>query len=224
MRGICSDPIKEKERIAKARLTWIGRKHTPESILKMSEIKRGTKRTETALKKTSESMLLYYSTHPEAIIKKREIRCGYKQSEETRKKIGLAHKGRTFSEETLNKMSEAQKGDKSPQWKGGISFEPYCQKFNNKFKERVRAFFGYQCQECGHVWHEGEIRLAVHHVNFRKDSCCAEDVIPLFVPLCSHPCHSKTNHNRFFWAYWFTEMINRIYDGKCYYTNEGRSN
>src|SRR5208337_386546 len=29
-------------------------------------------------------------------------------------------------------------GEKSPGWKGGISFEPYCIKFNKEFKERVR--------------------------------------------------------------------------------------
>jgi hypothetical protein len=29
-------------------------------------------------------------------------------------------------------------------------------------------------------------------------------------------CHGKTQHNRIFWQYWFTEMINRLYVGECY--------
>jgi hypothetical protein len=110
-------------------------------------------------------------------------------------------------------------GDKSPLWKGGISFEPYCIKFNSGFKERVRAFFNYTCQTCGHVWRGGEKRLSVHHANFRKDSCCNEEAIPLFVPLCTS-CHTKTNHNREYWEKYFTDLINNNHGGKCYFTKE----
>jgi len=152
---------------------------------------------------------------------------GIIRSQETRRKMSLARKGKPgsmvgkhHSKETKRKLSESHKGDRCYNWKGGVSFEPYCPKFTKEFKERVRAFFGYQCRECGHVWQPGETRLAVHHVNFRKDSCCADDAIPLFVPLCSNRCHSRTNHNCAFWEYWFTEMINRLYGGKCYFTKE----
>jgi 5-methylcytosine-specific restriction endonuclease McrA len=139
---------------------------------------------------------------------------GSKRSKEAREKM-------SNSQKIYNKTHpDRQIGKKNPSWKGGISFEPYCQKFTKEFKERVRAFFGYQCQECGHVWQLGETRLAVHHVNFRKDSCCNENLIPLFVPLCSGNCHSKTNGNRPFWEYWFTEMINHLYKGRCYFTKE----
>lgn len=125
---------------------------------------------------------------------------------------------KTHTLESLRKIS--RKGEKNPAWKGGISFEPYCPKFTDEFKERVRAFFGYQCQKCGHIWKEGEKKLAVHHVNYRKDACCAMDVIPLFVPLCAGRCHGKTTVNRIFWQYWFTEMVNYIYEGKCYFSRE----
>ena len=134
------------------------------------------------------------------------------RSEEHRKNISIAQKNQ--SEETRLKRRLAQLGEKGSNWRGGISFEPYCVKFNREFKERVRAFFEYQCQECGHVWKEGEIKLSVHHVNFNKKTCC-DNSVPLFVPLCVK-CHPKTNNNREFWEYWFTEMINRIYNGQCY--------
>jgi hypothetical protein len=149
-------------------------------------------------------------------------------------------KGKTFSKDTLLKMSNSHKGklpwnvgvspseetkqknrlahigmmvgEKHPQWKGGISFEPYCPKFNKEFKERVRAFFGYKCAECGAPQNGG--KLPVHHVNFNKDTCCDES-IPLFVALCPS-CHSKTNHNRPYWQQHFNEIINKDYGGKCY--------
>jgi hypothetical protein len=98
-------------------------------------------------------------------------------------------------------------GVESPQWKGGISFEPYCPKFNKEFKERVRAFFNHTCVECATP--QTVKKLHVHHVNFNKESCC-DPSIPLFVPLCDS-CHGKTNFNRGFWTYWFTEMITRHY-------------
>ncbi len=107
------------------------------------------------------------------------------------------------------------KGQKNPQWHGGISFGKYCPKFNFEFKERVRAFFDYTCQMCGHVWHDGETRLAVHHVNYEKMVCCS-DVKPLFVPVCAHGCHSKTNFNREYWEEVFTNKIMMEHDGCCY--------
>lgn len=115
-------------------------------------------------------------------------------------------------------MRITHKGNSNPAWKGGISFEPYCPRFTKEFKERVRAFFDHKCVECGAS--QNGSKLPVHHVNFRKDACCAKDVIPLFVPLCPS-CHSKTQFNRPFWQYWFTEMINHQYGGKCYLPKVG---
>ena len=40
-------------------------------------------------------------------------------------------------------------GEKNSNWNGGTSFEPYCTKFTPEFKERVRAFWGYKCANCG---------------------------------------------------------------------------
>lgn len=133
--------------------------------------------------------------------------------------------GHVYTEETLEKMRDAKKGiyegAGNPAWKGGISYEPYCPKFNDEFRERVRAFFGYTCQfpGCGHVWQEGERLLNVHHVNYRKDACCSEDVAPLFVPLCQS-CHMKTNFNRENYEKVFTELIMTKYNGQCYLPKE----
>ena len=108
-------------------------------------------------------------------------------------------------------------GERSPQWKGGISFEPYCILFNKEFKERVRAFWGNKCPICGKTVEENGRSMCIHHVNYDKKTCC-NDSERLFVPLCLS-CHSKTNNNREEWEEYFTYMIS-IHGGKCYYTKE----
>ena len=97
----------------------------------------------------------------------------------------------------------------------------YCPKFNAEFKERVRAFFNYTCQVCGRVCQPNEpIRMAVHHVNYKKETCCDKTTKPLFIPTCFGKCHIETNHNRAFWEDWFTQIITEFYGGKCYFTKE----
>ena len=111
-------------------------------------------------------------------------------------------------------MGEGRKGENHPSWKGGISFEPYCIKFNNEFKERVRNFFGRQCIECQKTEEENKRKLDVHHVNYDKMVCCNE-IKPLFVALCrSH--NVMANNNRNYWQEHFTRIINEKYEGKCY--------
>lgn len=151
---------------------------------------------------------------------------GKTPSPEVRKKMSDSGKGRVVTQTTRDKirasllgikrpdMGASRIGENNPSWKGGISFAPYCEKFTKEFKERVRVYFDYQCSEC--VTHQSALKklLAIHHVDFNKDSCCS-DTIPLFVPLCQS-CHSKTNHNREYWIEHFTTMINTYYGGKCY--------
>jgi len=54
-----------------------------------------------------------------------KARMGHPVSEETRKKIGLAGIGRKPSEVTKRRISQAEKGEKHWQWKGG---KPRCEK------------------------------------------------------------------------------------------------
>lgn len=159
--------------------------------------------------------------------KGKKPRLGCHQSVETRAKISAALKGRsppnmgkTHSEETRRKIGLKSKGridgPKNPNWNNGSSFEPYCPKFNETFKKRVRAFFSFKCVECGK--HQTKPALQVHHVNFDKKVCCNNN-LPLFVPLCNR-CHTKTNFNREYWETHFTEIIMKEYNGKCYLSTE----
>ena len=106
------------------------------------------------------------------------------------------------------------KGKFHSNWKGGISFGPYCPKFNEEFRERVREFWQRKCGICGMAEEENFGRLSVHHVNYDKKACC-DNIPPLFIPLCSS-CHAKTNHNRELWENYLTSYIMVWFDGESY--------
>jgi hypothetical protein len=129
---------------------------------------------------------------------------------------------RSQNPEWGNKISLSKKGkcngSKNSNWKGGLSFEPYCEKFNNDLKNRVRSFWNYTCGECGMTQENNNKKLSVHHVHYDKLICCNNKII-MFVPLCDS-CHMKTNYNRTYYEQKFTNLINTKYNGKSYYTKE----
>lgn len=84
-------------------------------------------------------------------------------------------------------------------WRGGISFEPYCDKFNNKFKELVRERDGYICQLCG--CEQNGRKLDVHHIHYDKANC-----YPDVVALC-RSCNSKVNGDRDYWEQYFENQL-----------------
>jgi hypothetical protein len=168
---------------------------------------------------------------PEVRIKMRMAKVGTIVPETTKEKMSESHKGYIKSEdhcENLRKSSlkswsdpkikEARSGYGAANWKGGISFEPYCSKFNEPFKERVRIFFGRVCVNCGKTEKENGKRLAVHHANYDKMMCC-NDIKPLFVAVCNS-CNSKANKDREVWEEYYTRIVNEKYCGKCYLTKE----
>lgn len=102
-------------------------------------------------------------------------------------------------------------------WYGNVRYTKpprYCEKFDNDFKERCRAFWGWECVVCG----KKDITLSVHHVHYDKKMCCngsPKDV----VALC-RGCHTATNYNRDIWEDLFTRLIYEDCNGRCYYTQE----
>ena len=94
---------------------------------------------------------------------------GKPKSEKHRKNISLNHKhgkpqlGKKHSEETKNKMSNSQKGEKGNNWKGGIT--PENIKIRNSIESEIwrNAVFardGYTCQKTGT---KGD-NLRAHHI------------------------------------------------------------
>lgn len=144
-------------------------------------------------------------------------RKGTKYDEELKRKISKNRKGKGIpSVERRKLLSDmyrgknnpmyGKRGNLAPSWKGGISFEPYCPKFNNELKETIRKKHNNICTMCGKP--KQKRKLSVHHVDYNKSQGCHGfewGLIPLHTK-----CHAKTNFNRWYWFallrdYWIYE-------------------
>lgn len=200
-----------------------GRVFTEERRKQMSESRKG-KSTNAGWKMSEQQIELIRARN---IGRKRSEEDKLKQSlatkgvpkgpmkEETKKKLAIINTGKVYSMESRIKHSCTSRGIPIEEFDKFACYVDYCPKFNFKFKERVREFFGRVCVECGKPESENPTRLCVHHVNYKKEACCDSDIKWLFVALCSG-CHSKTHYNRKYWEGHFTEMINKKYGGSCY--------
>lgn len=109
---------------------------------------------------------------------------------EAREKMSMAKLGKKRSDETKEKMKE-KIGELNNNWKGGISFLPYCHKFNENLKEAVRERDNRTCQLCEAK--ENGKKHSVHHVHYDKENC-----YPDLITLC-HRCNCAVNGNRNYW-------------------------
>lgn len=90
-------------------------------------------------------------------------------------------------------------GEQSMAWKGGVSFIPYCHKFNKKLKEKIRERDNRMCQLCGDK--ENGRKLSVHHIHYDKENC-----EPDLISLCHH-CNLVVNHSRDYYEGLFMELL-----------------
>jgi len=152
--------------------------------------------------------------------------CGCLSIEQSRKRAGENHSSKR--PEVRKKMSENHydnSGCRNGRWQGGVSKLPYCEKWNSKLQERIRAFFDYECVLCGKPQSEnidknGKVwNLSCHHVDYNKQVCCDNDLVARFAALCLS-CHGKTGYNKERWQEIIHRIIDEIYNGKSYYTKE----
>jgi DNA-directed RNA polymerase subunit RPC12/RpoP len=109
-------------------------------------------------------------------------------------------------------------GEKSSKWLGGISFEPYCPKWTDDLKCRIRAYFNNQCLFCAKTTIENKRKLNCHHATYNKKMCCDGKLVQ-FAALCNR-CHNKTNKDRDRWEAIIHRIIDEIYEGRSYFTKE----
>lgn len=131
---------------------------------------------------------------------KNHPRYGKHHSKETKKKISKSNKGKPGLCGQNNPMY-GMTGDKHPLWKGGISFEPYCPKFNNNLKEKIRDRDNRTCQLCGKHESDNNRRLDVHHIHYDKPNCD-----PDLIALCNG-CNTKANVNRDYYEDLFMDKL-----------------
>lgn len=89
-----------------------------------------------------------------------------------------------------DKLSLIFTGSGHPQWKGGISCEPYCDAWADKeYKESIKARDNYECQnpDC---WKTNFV-LTIHHIDYDKKNCGPDNLITL-----CRSCNARANFNR----------------------------
>jgi|GEM_PF-2501928 hypothetical protein len=86
-------------------------------------------------------------------------------------------------------------GPNHPGWKNGVSYEPYCPRFNNTLKEKIRDAFDRKCFLSGIP--ENGTKLCIHHCDYLKSQGCQGQRWSL-LPLNTR-WHVKTNFNRWYW-------------------------
>jgi hypothetical protein len=82
---------------------------------------------------------------------------------------------------------------------------PYCEKFNEVYKQYIRNLFSNVCFLCSKTTEENARKLDVHHVNYTKD-CGCDGAKCICVPLCIK-CHTKTNFDRNYWQTLIMEIL-----------------
>lgn len=139
---------------------------------------------------------------------------GKEKAEEIRKKReGKTYKEIMGEEKAIERRRKISKnhadvsGKNNPNWKGGISCEPYCDVWLDKeYKQSIKKRDNYTCQNCGITGMLSlkvyGINLHIHHINYNKKACHPENLITI-----CRSCNSKANFNRCYWKVHYQSII-----------------
>ena len=91
-------------------------------------------------------------------------------------------------------------------WKGGISYEPYCPIWKDKtYKKDIRERDGNKCLNpyCS----KNNSRLTIHHIDYNKKNCSPSNLITV----CSS-CNSRANTDRDWHTTWYQALMYMRYN------------
>ena len=88
--------------------------------------------------------------------------------------------------------------EKSPNWLGGKSYEPYTMEFDEILKGNIRKRDNHKCRICEIKQSKLNYKLNIHHIDYIKRNCNEDNLITL----CKS-CHMKTNYDRENWKEYF---------------------
>lgn len=125
----------------------------------------------------------------------------------TRFKKGMVawNKGKKMPDSMREKMraiASERIGEKSPVWKGGMSFLPYLPAFNGKLKLRIRTRDNFTCQLCFVKECDYFQKLSVNHIDYDKTNNSDGNLITL-----CRSCNAKVNFQREKWTTFFLERL-----------------
>ncbi len=127
---------------------------------------------------------------------------GRHHSVTARNRISESRRGKHLSPETRAKIGAAVRGERHPNWQGGLSMLPYSTDWTESLRRSIRERDHYACRMCGKQ--QGDEAFPVHHINYDKAYCDTNNLITLCVR-----CHNKTNWNRPYWTMLFQFMMEK---------------
>ncbi len=97
-------------------------------------------------------------------------------------------------------------GDKHYNWKGGISFEPYCEVWKDKeFKQDIRDR---DWNKCLNPYCDSKVSkdLTIHHIDYDKKNCHPKNLITV-----CRSCNARANTNRDWHKSWYRAILTKRY-------------
>jgi len=113
----------------------------------------------------------------------------YRERHSKRMQGNIYALGSKRSPDVRQKMSDTIKGENHPNWQGGISFEPYCPKFDFGKKEEIRNRDNRACVLCGKSEILDGRRLSVHHIDGNKAQGC--NGVPWYLCALCRSCNGE---------------------------------
>lgn len=96
-------------------------------------------------------------------------------------------------------------GKDSPNWKGGCSWDKYCDSWRDKnYKQSIMERDGNKCLNPG--CNQKSNNLCLHHIDYNKKYCHPDNLITV----CKS-CNSKANADREWHKSWYKAIIERRY-------------
>jgi len=93
-------------------------------------------------------------------------------------------------------------GAGNPSWKGGLSFEPYCEAWKDKeYKQAIRNRDGNKCLN-PYCDSKNPNDLTIHHIDYDKKNCHPSNLITV-----CRSCNSKANKDRKWHKVWYQSIV-----------------
>jgi hypothetical protein len=188
-----------------------GKHHTEEFKQFIGKCHKGMKHTKETRKKMSKSQT-----------GKNNGMFGKHHTEESKQKISKNHHGlrgkkhpfygKHHTEESKLKTSISMKKhlenpENHPNWKGGVSFLPYCIDWTKEYKEIIKHRDGYKCSNFLCYNSPDENDLTIHHIDYNKLNCSMDNLITV-----CRSCNGKANKDREWHTSFYTELLKGRYN------------